>query len=385
MKRYFGRGLAVLVVLSGLVPALRAVDTGPVPYQNMREAVKVLGKTTDLAEAQRVYDCLPRVPVRDRGDLMALYHGARMKEADVDRLAKDADFNGYERQTELIAARMRTCTDSSLHADIAALLAKEYVASLRWRSNPAPSLAGRDSIKNMLQGQRFMALLDAAGKGKNEKARSTLMTMVEREQDGLYGQLAAKALGRIGNREDIDRLIAMIKADPSLRISLGDFGPALISRAVAVVVGDPAVSEDVRASIVGDISRIRSRESLPALLPLIQNENAALAYAATTAVVHSLDSDDAALIRQMLHDPSPVVRMDALAAVGGQAWSDDFVPLVVDMLKHDSSYKVRSIAAGCLGRHKVQSAVPALEAAAQRSDPELSDAAKDALKLILGK
>jgi HEAT repeat protein len=343
------------------------ISSGPVPYQHIREALSVIQNSSDPAEVRKAYEYLPRVPVQNHDDLMALYAAAKKAEEQVPTIAdvKTIDRSGHAAGE--LAGRLRNCTDPGLKHDIASLLAGEYISVDRESLLPIPKVTPGATMRAQLRTLRVRALMEAAGGGKNADARETLWRFIEHDKDAYFGQLAASALGKIGDPADLDRLIAMLKENPRLRLSITDFGSIVVPR-VMKEVDAPGISPEAKAHLLMQLRESGSHENISSYVPLLKHADPSVAQTASEAIDRNLQSSDADMITKKFHSPSDYDRIGVIIAVGEHAWDEKYVPLLTNALLHDPNPDSREMAAQYLGLHKVKSAVPDLQLAAQ-NDP----------------
>lgn len=114
-------------------------------------------------------------------------------------------------------------------------------------------ISEKNVIKEGARYERIIALIHAAGDGKNELALPVLRKILKR---GLYDYSADYAVGRIGKDEDLEWFVVQLeKGDRSLRMRLSEFGPLAIRR-IMQEVGNPAVPKDVSGRLrfwIGDV------------------------------------------------------------------------------------------------------------------------------------
>jgi HEAT repeat protein len=364
---------------AALATAVNA-STAESPFKNMRAALEALRAAKTNDEIRKIDEALVQIPIDGHDDLVALYDEAKSREDNLPLTATDKDYNDYLNNNSFIAARLRGCTNPALQSDIAELIDKE---ASDWHSSAIPLLqhTARATVKSGLRLARVEALIDAAGKGKNAAARTALWKMIDKVQDDYFGQAAAQALGEIGNPEDLDRLIEMRKKNPKLHLSLSGFGAMAIPRLMREI-DDPSVSDTVKAGMSLDIAAAGSHANLSAYVPLLQHANPHVVDAASKAIMDFAQPGDDALIQSMFASESMVVRGRAALVVSDSVWDIKYVPSLINMLKSDPAYHLRGLAANILGRHKVQSAIPALEGALKDSAGHVRQNANWALKNI---
>lgn len=370
--------LSSLLVLSASSQSIWAQSTPR--FQNMREAIEALKTATSPSEAERVRAAMANTPVRDHDDLMAVYDEARRREDKTPLFANATEFDEYVRNGQAVASHLNT-SDPTLQDDIAALIDKERES---WSNVSVPmipvgKLSLRDGAKSAQRVIRVEALFDAAGKGKNEKARPALWRVVDSVHDAYFGQLAVAALGKIRNPQDLERLIQMIETSPNLHFQFNDFG-AMAIQPLVNEIRNHNLQKETQARLAGGLRQVASRDTLSTYVPLMHDGNQFISEQARWAVGDYLRSTDEDLIQTMLKDPSFEVKAVAMGAIDGRAWDPKFIPLLIAEVQNGND-----AAARCLGHHKVKSAVPALEKALNSPKNYMKRAAGFALKEINGK
>jgi HEAT repeat protein len=293
---------------------------------------------------------------------MALYEEAKKEEKDAPSLPALKAANKYAAASGAIVARLRGCTAQNLQDGIALLLEKEH-QSLKIASHlPIPKPTPGLTMTALIRTERVKALMDAAGNGKNLKARSPLWEIIETDKDDYYGQLAAVALGKIGDPADLDRLLAMIKDNPRLRLPITGFPNILAPRIIKEMTA-PGISPEVKGHLSLVLRESSTHENIGSYLPLLKSTDTTLAQTASEAIDRSVQSSDEEMIENKFKSRSAYDRIGVIIAVGEHAWSDKYVPLLVNALLQDPDQDARKLAAQYLGLHKVKSALPALQEA----------------------
>ena len=353
-------------------------------FKNMREALNALKSTNNVRDADEIRANLAKVPIEDHDDLMALYDEARKQEDALPLVADDKVYDEQARRSAVLDSRLKTVTDPAFKDDIANLIDKEYQDTKREARLPFPKLTTRSHMKAALRYERINALMTAAGNGKNEKARAALWEIIEIAQDDNLGKGAAIALGKIGNPDDLDRLIFMVKRNPKLLLPLGNFGPIAIPR-IMKEIDDPSVPQETKSVLSSALVGASSHETISSFLPLLDNKNPLVVRVAADAIGKNIRAEDDALIRGLSKNPNRSVRGAMLVAVEGHAWKDGYAELLIDTVQHDPDYFLRAGAAASLGEHKVSRAIPVLQKVASEDKAgSVRLSAEGALKLIRG-
>ncbi len=374
---------------AALVFAARAFAQNPAPapaYPDIRHALAALKAAKTDDERRRVYQAIPQVPIADHDDMTALYEEARSRQRWAPVLASSAAFDAYIRDAQVLNERLSTATDSKLDGDVAALIEREAadLPSSTLPILPVGHMTLGVGARSLLRVQRLHALMDAAGAGKNDKARAALWKMVDAVHDAYFGQLAVVELGRIGNPADLDKLIAMVQADPRLRFEFTSFGPAALPKIVDAIRRSPMPPPEFGALAMG-IVETSNHDSLPQLVPLMHDPNKLIAAKAIQAVGQHLQTTDMALITSMLNDPASNVRAGVFDYLGGRLpWDENlFGPILIRMWESRSS-EDWDVAGNILGRQKARSALPAFEKSLNDPDPRVRRVAAEEIKAITG-
>jgi|CXWL01.1.fsa_nt_gi HEAT repeat protein len=309
------------------------------------------------SEAQAICQDLPSLPIVSENDVHALY--GELKKP---KICGDL---------EPVAQALSQCGDAKYHPLIAAWLAKEKTffsdrgAKGAYNARSARKLAARE--------QRLLALLTAAGRGKNKSALPVLRGMLKK--GGVYSDEIAVAIGRIGDLADLDGLIEM--NERGRKVDLSGFGLLIIDRIIKDV-DDPASSSREKDAIIGYLADAKGHETISRYQALIHHKSVFVSKTAVEAIARVAESDDEPLIMRMLKDESPMVRRGAISALMN-IWNIRYAPVVIAALKADASEDVRVRAAECLGVRRVCAGEPALRAAIKDGSALVRDAAKSNL------
>lgn len=338
------------------------------PYKHVRDAIRAANATKNESERQRIYSSLQQIPATDRDDLRSLYSEIKQRANETPLLATDKSQEDYTNKGLIITARLRRSTDTALQQDIADLIDQEVRGLPPKPTGPRIPTSMAAATKRRLYQERVVALIGAAGDGKNEKARPALWRMIEASRDDYFARMSIQALAKMGKPEDLDRLIKMVETDPTLRLPFGsDFGRMVIPRIMSRIE-DPSVSDSTKQRLTGGLFQAGSHDTLPLYFPLLDHSNQHVAHIAARVISQNLASTDVEKINEMLTSSSERLRAIALEAIAGRAWDIKFAPLVIEILKTAPSKYSRQSAAYCLWNHKVESSLPALQAAL--NDPE---------------
>lgn len=332
-------------------------------FKNIREALSAYRTAKTSGEVSLSLEAILRIPLQGHDDLMALYDEAKRSEENIPDTADKITVINAQRLSMAITSRIRECTAPSRQDDIATLLSREY-SSLEHQNHRAPTTS-IEVVRAELQHQRMKALMDAVAASKNAKARDDLWKVIQLEQDANSGQLAALTLGKIGNSEDLARLLGMIKGNPNLRLSLSGFGAMVAPRLVKEITA-AGTAPAIKARLSMELREASTHENLSTYLPLLKDKDLSVAQAASEAIDKSLNETDGDIIAAKFNSQSAYDRAGVIIAVGNHAWNERYIPLLVNVLQHDANADNRELAAKYLGLRKARSAVPALQDASTK-------------------
>jgi len=315
---------------------------------------------------------------------MALYDAAKADEEKAPLVGTVQTLAEYANSVKPLQGRFKTCTDPKFQDDIASILEKEYEPLEQDSRLAVPIVITHSTMMRAAREERVKALIAAAGDGQNEKARPTLWKIIDKTQGNYLGRAAAEALGKIKKPEDLDRLIGMIEKNPRLGLSLSGFGDQMVVARISQELANPAITPDMKGRLSLELKGVSSHDNISLYLPLLESKDEKIAQKASYAINQNLKSGDDDVINQEFNSPYESVRRGTLVAVGTHAWDDKYVPLLINKLEHDGD-DIRALAATFLGRHRVQSATPALQKALSDPNPRVREAAATALDRLSGK
>ncbi|MEK7692320.1 MAG: HEAT repeat domain-containing protein, partial [Bdellovibrionota bacterium] len=207
---------------------------------------------------------------------------------------------------------------------------------------------------------RVAILIELAGKSKNKAALPALRRISKK--GGIPADLAQKAIGQIGEPEDLDAFIDEVKHNPRSRLDFSGFGPGIIDR-IMREVDNPKLDDSARAALIARLGQATGPDATGKLRELTRHKDRRVAESAAFALGKSIPSGDAATSLELLKDPNREVRFNGLLALESKAWSEEKVPVLIEMMKKDPDEGVRAQAAKILGRKRAQTAEPALREA----------------------
>ena len=350
----------VVGVLSS-IPSAKTFGEGRLRHFNdVHQALSAARGSTAL-EAQSICLDLPSLPIVSESDLRALYDELKNP-----KICGDLD---------PVSQALGQCGDAKYHRLVAAWLAKEKT----WFRDRGTHGAynSRSARKLAIREKRLLALLAAAGKGKNSQALPILRAMLGK--GGVYSQDIAVAIGRIGDPADLERFMEMNRYDSRQKIDLSGFGVMAIDR-IMKDIDDPAIPSQDNESIIGYLGSALGHETISRYQSLLHHKNSFVSKTAAEAIARVAEPSDEPLILRMLADESPVIRREAVFALRN-IWDEKYMPVVISALKLDPDDIVRARAAECLGTRRVCAADSALRSAMKQDG---SSYVRDAARSNLG-
>ena len=168
--------------------------------------------------------------------------------------------------------------------------------------------------------------------------------------------VAARALAQSGDLGTLPAVVSMLDrfgawGTPAIASMLAQYGTAG-GGLVALRLVDPGASDGLRVACAEALRRTGFQPALAAVEPLLQPRARAPreVRAAVLRLVADIGStQQAALVRPLLDDPDPVVRLHALGAIGALGNPDQDAPALTAALGSDDAW-VALRAAGALRR-----------------------------------
>jgi HEAT repeat protein len=370
------RLLAIIVISTA--GWLHAADLA---YPDFTSALKAADAATTFQTAEPIYASLPNYPMRCSDAQVALEWSGKVKFDP----ASDMQMQVSSRRAEYVSKALAHSTTADCQEFISKNLKKEtrflmpvvaQMAMMRMNSREKLFEAG-------LNAGRIRALIAAAGDGKNVGAVETLRSI--QTGSSMYSEEAVYALGHIGQAEDLDRFIEILKKNPRARIRIAEFGAPAIDR-VMKEVNDPNVPENEKNSLIGAIAHSGGHESFPAYVRLLNHPNQFVARMAAEGIARVAEKSDVDFIRDtMLHSAQEETRSNAIQALKSEkVWSPELAQVIIDALSNDPSWLVKSTAATALAERKVCAGIPALQEANKSQNKWVSGPAAAALKQLNG-
>lgn len=338
-----------------------------------REALAAARAAKDGDQKVKAYLGVEEGSVTDNDDVRAVY-----SEFDqLERELKSKDSGRLTRVSEHLSKVLASCQDPKYRAVIKELVDKENAGLGHGYWGPFAVKSEVELMRETPRYARLRAILESAGKGKNEDALPALRAM--RKKGGQGGKMAETAIARIGKDEDLEEFIREIKASPKSMVSLYGFGRKGTSRVIREL-NDPQVTEEEKRRVAGQLPRHVPREDLPTLVGLLKHPLRKVVEIAAGTLGGSLTAADEALLRDLMRNPDQAIRGPAIRALD-RLWDEKFLPVALDILKNDPDAGNRSFVIYLLKMRRVQAAEAALrEAASSDAAPWVREEAQEALK-----
>ena len=332
--------------------------------------------------AEPIYATLPNYPMRCSDAQVALEW---LGKVNFDP-ANDMQMQVSSRRAEYVSKALAHSTSTDCQEFISRNLKKEtrFLMPAAVEQMAMMSMNSREKLFEAgLKGGRIRALIAAAGDGKNEDAVETLRSI--QKGSSMYSEDAVYALGHIGHAEDLDRFIEILKKNPRARIRIAEFGTLAIDR-VMKEVDNPNVPENEKNALIGAIAHSGGHESFPAFVRLLNHPNKFVARMGAEGIARVAEKSDVDFIRDtMLHSAQEETRSNAILALKSEkVWSPDISQVIIEALRNDPSWLVKSTAATALAERKVCDGIPALQEASKSQNKWVSGPAEQAIKQLNG-
>jgi HEAT repeat protein len=347
-------------------------------FNSVSEALDAADKTAIKADRDAIFAHLAEAPIKGSNDVVALYEAAKKTE---NELSKPENGKTAERHMRIITEMLSHVVDANSKSTVAALLQKEAAEIPDNYAGPSGATNADEQQRTSLRIARLVALTEAAGNGANDLALPVLRTL--EKKGGLPGQLANRAIGKIGDPQDLERMITTIKANPGIRMSIAGFGSRAIDR-IMRDVDDPNVSDAQKAALIARLAQPASADTAQKYAVLLHHKDARVAQAASMALSRVAGTHDESVVLEMLKNSNSAVRFDGLVTLNQRLWNEKYIPAIVALLKNDPDDGVRSEAAHILGLKKVAAAENDLQEALKDKSKRVRRNADAALKRVHG-
>lgn len=370
MGDYSGLVVLALVTLPMSTSSAVAGDR-----KEVRDVLAEARAAKDGDEKVMAYLRVDAESVGDEADVQALYLEFFRLETEL----KSKDSGRLTRVSEHLANVLASCQDPKYRRIIKELVDKENAELGTNYWGPWAVKSELELMRETPRYARLSAVLEAAGKGKNDESLPALRNM--RKKGGQAGKMAETAIARIGRDEDLDEFIREIKADDKCMTSLYGFGRKGTARVIREL-NDPQVSELEKRRVAGQMPQYVPQEDLPAIFGLLKHPDQRIVKIAARTLGGSLTTRDEVLLRDLIKNRDQAIRGPAIRSLE-RIWDEKFLPLALDILKTDPDAGNRSFVIHLLISHKVRAAEAALlEAANVDSAPWVREEAREALKSI---
>lgn len=363
------------IIFAGLImsQATHAAE----PSRKYRDSSSALKAAKEAKTDEEARESLSEVAAREPesvDDVKAVYESLRLL---------DEKYSDEKKAQKLIVVRagldqkLTHSTAAHHHAIIKTLLESEVRGI---PSSRRPKLITESWIRQEgARAARFEALAKAAGDGMNREALPILRKTVEEHPDSMYSEQAITAIGKIGEKQDLDALIKKLKENPKARINLRAFGSRLIEPVMRELESG-GLTEQQKGSLRTTLSEGHSRDAIPQYLRLLNHSDSEIVRVAAQAIAKETTSADREVLSTMLKSPKSDVRFPAVNAIAGKAWDVKFIDALLELLKNDRDIGIRVRAMTALAEHRVQAAVPAIEAATRDPNKRIRENASYLLK-----
>lgn len=368
--------MKVIFFLGLLVSAASAA----VPNGTIRDTIRAADQSSDEGQRAKLLAGISERAPKDPDDVRALHEAMKALQKRYRGTGDGATV--LKTEAEAIQSALSRSTDKALHAEVARILDEEERALSPNYFGEIAKLAPEGRNKEGLRIAGVLALIEAAGLGKDEDALPALRKFAEKE--GITSQVAIRSLGMIGKQADLDRMIEKIKQDPSSRIDISPFGRVVIGR-VMKEIDAGGLSERQANALIARLDPGSAPVDVQDFMPLLHHKNPRVSKTAARVIARGGVKVEPSVIAKMLGDSDRQIRFSALASLERQQWAANLTPIVSDLLLHDKDEGVREQAAYLLGVKQVREAEDVLKTAIADPSRRVSGAAQAALDRIAGK
>ncbi|MDD5304529.1 MAG: HEAT repeat domain-containing protein [Elusimicrobia bacterium] len=368
--------LIIAYTVLGLFAVSAAAQTDH--FSDFSAALKAADAAPGEGQAQPLFSSLESYPMRCQ-DAQAAYEWLNNVKLDA---SNDGQMQFASRHAQNVAKSLSHATSPDCQEFIAKTLRKEshWILPRDMAEYAQVAKSRKQLFASMIRSERIRAVIAAAGDGKNEKAVKTLQSIQGR--GGLFAEAAVAAIGHIGHSEDLDKYIAELKKNPRARLRIAEFGTPAIDR-IMREVNDPNVPENQKRALIGAITNSGGHESIPTWTKLLDHSNEFVVRMAAEGIARQAKPTDMDLLKTMLNSPNYHTRGSAVTGLTSpQVWTPELAPLIIDTLRKDPSWYVKSTAATALSDRKVCEALPALEEVSHSSDKGVSGPALHAINTL---
>lgn len=342
-------------------------------------AVSASEKVASESERAKIFQSVISEKVKEPREVEALDAALKSLEK---RYKSGPNEEALKMELHVLQKLLASSTDPGLHPGIARLLEREEPLVPSKYLGPAKGLSVEDRNKEGIRMARLFALIEAAGSGGNQQALSGLRRIAKK--GGLVGEVADKAIARIGSPEDLDRMIGQIKNDPKSRVDLTPFGGQIVGRLVKEIE-DSSTTDGQRQRLIAHLGQGKGPGSVPRYAALLDHRDPRVVEASANALADSIRPGDDALALRMIPHKNRNVRFAGILSLKNVEWKAEFRPVIEDLLANDPDEGVRALAADLLGAKRVTDAQDALRGALQDRSSRVRGAAQAAIDRVSGK
>lgn len=200
----------------------------------------------------------------------------------------------------------------------------------------------------------------ALGRIKDKRAVKPLIKSLE-DTDGQVRICAIEALAAIGDAGCVDKMISTMSSEENFSYSigsdlsgdylwtikervawaLGEIGDRMAVGALMEILKDED-AEFMVGTVLRSLAQLGGEDGLAAVSSYLNKPNAALRRKAAKAFIYSKDPGALGYLTGALLDSDPVVKANAMEAVGWLGGGKDIVPLVLLLNDKDSDIRVKA-------------------------------------------
>ena len=371
MNKFVFVALGLVLIVATMA---RAEPQEPSKYKTMSEALVALSQASDESSKQKVYFEMSLLPLETPDQLVAL-HKEIMK-LEKGTLAPKMDQSVME--TRVLSRVFLTAQDPKFAPALSATLDEEYKSIPGYFVGLFKSKEEIDSAGFEMREARLEALTQIIGETKNRGSLPTLRKMVDLK--GPARIYAIRAIGRIGDPADLEDFVRRIKQDPKTPFDLSSFGPMAVGR-VVIEIDDPTMPDAAKGSIIGSLRYMGTRENISTFRQLLHHKYGNVQEMAAEAICSAAGKDDGDVLIEVIKSKWGTSRILAARAMGKQ-WDGRFIPVLRNILLHDSSPIVRAVTSQVLADHNVKEAVGDFKKNLNDRNGEVRRAAEKALNQL---
>ena len=291
-------------------------------------------------------------------------------------LGQEMEGQAYAQAQEL----MSKVTDKTLVPAMLEVYVNKLTQVRRWSDKDLQGMTEAEVRETHKKLGNAEVLITVFGELKDPRTIAALKEALDYE---LLRYQASTALGQIGDEKTLDELMQRVGKEKDINVA--SFGDKALTKIVNEI-NDPNTSPQRRGALTQQIPASTKPETVAVLKDLALNSPYdKVRDRAGLALVNS------AVLDGKIADPEFMVKWVEMAkdrywgvTTMRIHWDPSYAPIVIKILREDSSFATRGEAANALGVNKVAEAVPALEQALLDDDGGVRSSAWGALESILG-